>query len=341
MEERWEGEEGEEGSVLRVNEFRVLQLLGCGSFGSVHLCERVAGPPGAPRRRFAMKIVDKGALAARKEYVSTPAGITRVTMLERVEEEVALQSTLFSRHIPLLFEVLHTEETMYLVFELAEHGESMGWDAVTQRFTANATLVACSRGPRFGGGLPMQAAARLFRGAARALLHLHASLIAHGDVKPANLLVAEGGKARLCDYGEARRFESRNVRVRASRGTQAFWPPECATGDCEYDPFLADAWALGVTLYALAFARLPFFADSPQALLEAVARCELAVPDAAEEQEPGLCELLRGMLAREEGQRLSLEEAEGHAWARRWAPDDDSALQAKSEPLAPAGSSPS
>lgn len=340
VEERWEegeggggGEEGAGEAVLRVNEFRVLRLLGRGSFGVVYLCERVVGPPGAARRRFAMKIVDKEALASRREYVSTPAGLQRVTMLERVEAEVALQSTLFSRHIPLLFEILHTEESMYLVFELAEHGECMEWDAATQRFAANATLVACSRGPRFGGGLPMQAAARLFRGAARALLHLRGLLIAHGDVKPANLLVAEGGKARLGDFGEARRFESRDVRVSASRGTQAFWPPECATGACDYDPFLADAWALGVTLYAMVFARLPFFADSPQKLLETIARCELALPDEAAESEPDLCDLLRRMLNRDEEHRIPLEEAEAHPWARRWAPDHDTALQAKSEPL--------
>ena len=45
----------------------------------------------------------------------------------------------------------------------------------------------------------------ILRDAARALAHLHAQRLLHGDVKPSNILLdAAGATARLADFGLAR-----------------------------------------------------------------------------------------------------------------------------------------
>ncbi|MCK8784371.1 protein kinase [Roseomonas sp. NAR14] len=53
-------------------------------------------------------------------------------------------------------------------------------------------------------GLSRRAVARLLRRPAAALARLHAAGLVHGDVKPGNLFLEEGGGVRLLDLGAAR-----------------------------------------------------------------------------------------------------------------------------------------
>jgi serine/threonine-protein kinase len=80
---------------------------------------------------------------------------------------------------------------------------------------------------------------------ARALAAIHAHGFVHGDVKPANVIVSEGGKGlKLIDLGLARPpgFEER------PSGTPEFMAPELFRG--ELSP-AADVYALGVTVWRL------------------------------------------------------------------------------------------
>lgn len=80
-----------------------------------------------------------------------------------------------------------------------------------------------------------------------------------GDVKqPDNLLLTEGTKLRITDFGCAIKFKpGQDQVVRDTSGTFSFLAPECCSGQ-PYSPFTADVWAAGVTLYCFIVGRLPF-----------------------------------------------------------------------------------
>lgn len=84
---------------------------------------------------------------------------------------------------------------------------------------------------------------------------LHAMKISHHDIKPSNCLIDNYGRLKLSDFGLAQRYFDAESAMR--RGTLAFVAPEVIK-EGVYDPFKADVWSFGVTLYYMATGRLPF-----------------------------------------------------------------------------------
>jgi serine/threonine protein kinase len=82
--------------------------------------------------------------------------------------------------------------------------------------------------------------------------------VAHGDIKPDNLLLGADGRVRICDFGSAQLCAATDMALRTV-GTPAFFTPEM----CRGGPFslrAADLWALGVCLYIFVFGTgLPLF----------------------------------------------------------------------------------
>ncbi len=93
--------------------------------------------------------------------------------------------------------------------------------------------------------------------------------MAHGDVCPANVMVAAGGHATLIDLGFARSpSESAEVDNRnAVMGQLRYAAPETLTSTTSVD-HRSDFYSLGVTLYELLSGRLPFDDDDPARLAE-------------------------------------------------------------------------
>lgn len=87
-----------------------------------------------------------------------------------------------------------------------------------------------------------------------ALCFLHASLVAHQDLKPENVLLSGNGRVVLCDFGHARLFSSAHATCINGRsltcnyppiGTPYYNAPEKCLG-LQHDPFKADVWSIGI-----------------------------------------------------------------------------------------------
>lgn len=101
--------------------------------------------------------------------------------------------------------------------------------------------------------------------AARALGRLHRQCVIHRDIKPANLHQGEDGVLRLLDLGVALSGREPEAMRKLHAGTPSFINPEqwgfSATGTDapeELPDAQSDLFALGVTLYQLLTARLPY-----------------------------------------------------------------------------------
>jgi serine/threonine protein kinase len=109
-----------------------------------------------------------------------------------------------------------------------------------------------------GGRLP-EPAIRAYAGdVARALEYLHARSLVHGDVKARNVVIGADGRARLTDFGCARRAadDDDGSALLPIGGTPAFMAPEVARGE-EQGP-AADVWALGCTVVEMATGCAPW-----------------------------------------------------------------------------------
>jgi len=104
---------------------------------------------------------------------------------------------------------------------------------------------------------------------ADALAYAHAQGVTHRDVKPANILIDAGtDSVKVTDFGIARIVDSTQTRTGMVLGTPSFMSPEQMAGD-RVDG-RSDLYSLGVTLYQLLTAQLPYRGDSMAQLIRAI-----------------------------------------------------------------------
>ncbi|CAH0487834.1 unnamed protein product [Peronospora farinosa] len=159
---------------------------------------------------------------------------------------------------------------------------------------------------------------QMLRGAA----FLHANDIAHRDLSLENVLVDERDCCYITDFGLATQCQGKiavkpvgKLRYMAPEVSAALTYQEGQLG--EYDPKMADVWALGVMLYAMVAARYPFREplrkDARFRLLEDFGVDYLLEKDEVDVHgRKVVLDLLRKMLVVDPAKRSPLAELESH-----------------------------
>lgn len=104
---------------------------------------------------------------------------------------------------------------------------------------------------------------------AKALNHAHKAGLIHRDVKPKNILITDGGVAKLADMGLARAVSDREAaEAEAGKafGTPYYISPEQIRGDVNID-LRSDIYNFGATLYHMVTGRIPFEGPDLSAIL--------------------------------------------------------------------------
>ncbi|MGH3728674.1 MAG: protein kinase domain-containing protein [Micromonosporaceae bacterium] len=124
---------------------------------------------------------------------------------------------------------------------------------------------------RTGGPLRPAEVVEIGAQIADALASVHAAGILHGDVKPGNIMVpADGGHAKLVDFGVARRIQLPDT---VTHATPEYVAPEVVAG--EKPTAASDVYSLGMVLYEMTCGRSPYRGGS---VLEVVERHSACVP---------------------------------------------------------------
>jgi eukaryotic-like serine/threonine-protein kinase len=139
---------------------------------------------------------------------------------------------------------------------------------IAYEYVPGETLRQALRAGALNDAAAIEAAAQVLEG----LAHAHARGIVHRDVKPSNVLVADGPdlSVRLLDFGLAQLAEEEPLTATGDvPGTLAYVPPERLRG--EPGTAAVDVWAVGVLLWEALAGWHPFWNGS---LLDTARRIE-------------------------------------------------------------------
>lgn len=145
------------------------------------------------------------------------------------------------------------------IVNIYDVGEDSGEHYIVMEYVPGSTL---KKKIQLEAPLDIPTAVQIAKDIANGLAHAHANNIVHCDIKPHNILMATDNRAKIADFGIARAVTESTMTYSGSVvGSVHYFSPEQARG-AGITP-KSDVYSLGVVLYEMLTARLPFNADNP------------------------------------------------------------------------------
>ncbi|KAJ1728253.1 hypothetical protein LPJ61_004132, partial [Coemansia biformis] len=203
---------------LGLHKFRLLRVIGRGSFGKVRIVEhRATG------RTYALKYISKAACISNRSHTNT---LRERDILEDIEHP----------YIVNLRFSFQDDHALFMVMDLMAGGD-LRFHIMRRRF--------------FEGVIKFWIAEL-----ACAIHHLHSvHHTVHRDVKPDNILMDHEGHVALTDFNIATRIVDAQPHY-AVAGTANYMAPEVVSG-AGYT-YSVDWWSLGVVMYECIYGKRPF-----------------------------------------------------------------------------------
>jgi predicted Ser/Thr protein kinase len=168
---------------------------------------------------------------------------------KRFRAEAKAQANLNHTNIATLYAFLVQDGGAWMVMEYIE-GESIA-DMISRR-----------------GVIPWQEAIPVFKQALLGIGYAHRMGIVHRDIKPSNIMVNRAGIVKVMDFGIAKVMGNRGMtRTGTQMGTAYYMSPEQVLN--RGVDIRSDVYSLGVTLYEMLTANVPFTGDTDFEVMQA------------------------------------------------------------------------
>ena len=139
--------------------------------------------------------------------------------------EICLLKELKHKNIVRLYDVLHSDRRLTMVFEFCDQDLKKYFDSCKGKVDSNTVKSFMFH---------------LLQG----LQFCHSHNVLHRDLKPQNLLISKSGELKLADFGLARAFGLPKERFSAEVVTLWYRPPDVLMGAKMYDTSI-DMWSAG------------------------------------------------------------------------------------------------
>ncbi|PHH63219.1 hypothetical protein CDD81_6171 [Ophiocordyceps australis] len=294
----------------RINQYVILDEIGRGSYGAVHMATDQYG------NEFAIKEFSKTRLRKRAQsYLlrQGPHGIpgrtpqmSSLTLKQRndalylIREEIAIMKKLNHPNLVQLIEVLDDpeEDSLYMVLEMCKKGVVMKVGIDVDADGYDDDTCRC-----------------WFRDLILGIEYLHAQGVIHRDIKPENLLLSDDQVLKIVDFGVSEMFEKPESMMTAkSAGSPAFLPPELCGKHKEVSGTAADIWSMGVSLFCLKYGRIPFNRPGVLEIYEAIKTDDPCIPEG---EDPVFVDLMAKILHKDANKRITLAGLREHPWVTK------------------------
>lgn len=204
--------------------YRIIEELGGGGMGRVYKAlDTETG------EKIALKLI-KPEIAADR------------TTLDRFRNELTTARRIVHKNVGRMFDLGRDKRTFFIAMEYVPGQDLKGLIRQTGQLTV---------------GKAVSIAKQICDGLAEA----HGLGIVHRDLKPGNVMIDKSGQARIMDFGIARTGKGDGITgAGVMLGTPEYMAPEQVDGR-DADP-RSDIYALGVILYEMLTARVPFEGDT-------------------------------------------------------------------------------
>nr|CAD7429942.1 unnamed protein product [Timema monikensis] len=224
----------------RVGLYRFRGDLGSGNFSQVKMAIHQL-----TKEQVAIKILDKSKLEQKTRK-----------MLAR---EIATMEAIHHPNIIRLYEVVETYSKIYLVMEFARGGE------LFNKLTTYGRFQECDAKP-------------LFAQVISAVEYMHEHNFIHRDIKAENVFYSAPSLVKLGDFGFSTQLTTgREQQLNTFCGSPPYAAPELFR-DESYLGAPVDVWALGVLLFFMVTAQMPFKAQTVASLKKHILDGSFVVP---------------------------------------------------------------
>jgi 5'-AMP-activated protein kinase catalytic alpha subunit len=179
--------------------------------------------------------------------------------IDRIAREIKILKKVRHPYIIQLYQIIETDNELYLVMEHANSGELFDYIVKNGRVD---DVTAC----------------KFFRYILDGIEYLHYNGVCHRDLKPENMLLEkETDLLKIIDFGLSNLYNNRSDLLETACGSPCYAAPEMIAGKA-YKGLEVDIWSCGIILYAMLCGYLPFEDPDTDKLYKKIIKCDYTIP---------------------------------------------------------------